>query len=196
MMAEIESHRLEKNPTECLARPMRRCYLRLNGSWGMPQKRGNMINAQATIIGNVTNDPELKYIASGAALLRFTVASNHYWTDGDGEKKESTMFVDCTAWRFTAEDSANVLEKGVGVMVVGRLEEQSWEDKETGAKRSKICLIADNVAILTRSIESFERKRRSNNEGGSASPAKKAVSPRQAQQRQSVPTIQDTEEPF
>jgi len=81
-------------------------------------------------------------------------------------------------------------------MVVGRLEEQSWEDKETGAKRSKICLVADNVAILTRSIESFERKRRSNNEGGSASPAKKPVSPRQAQQRQSVPTIQDNEEPF
>jgi single-stranded DNA-binding protein len=105
-----------------------------------------MINAQATIIGNVTNDPELKYIASGAALLRFTVASNHYWTDG--------------------------------------------------AKRSKICLIADNVAILTRSIESFERKRRSNNEGGSPASPKKAVSPRQAQQRQSVPTIQDNEEPF
>jgi len=155
-----------------------------------------MISAQATIIGNITNDPELKFVANGAALLRFTVASNHYWTDGDGEKKESTMFIDCTAWRFTAEDSANVLEKGVGVMVVGRLEEQSWEDKETGAKRSKICLIADNVAILTRSIESFERKRRSNNDGGSSASPKKAVSPRQAQQRQSVPTIQDNEEPF
>lgn len=155
-----------------------------------------MISAQATIIGNVTNDPELKYTGNGTALLRFTVASNHYWTDGDGEKKESTSFIECSAWRYIAEDAANVLEKGVGVMVVGRLEEQTWEDKETGAKRSKIALVVDNVAVLARSIESFERKRRGNNEGGSSAPAKKAVSPRQGQQRQTVPAIQDNEEPF
>jgi single-strand DNA-binding protein len=153
-----------------------------------------MISAQATIIGNVTNEPELKYTGSGVPLLRFSVAANHYWTDADGEKKESTSFIDCSAWRYTAEDAANVLEKGVGVMVVGRLEEQSWEDKETGAKRSKIALVVDNVAILARSIESFERKRRGNNEGGA--PAKKAVSPRQAQQRQTTPNITDEEEPF
>jgi single-strand DNA-binding protein len=155
-----------------------------------------MITAQATIIGNVTSDPELKYTANNTALLRFTIASNHYWTDADGEKKESTSFIECSAWRYVAEDAANVLEKGVGVMVTGRLEEQTWEDKETGAKRSKIALVVDNVAILARSIESFERKRRANNEGGSSAPAKKAVSPRQAQQRQTVPAIQDNEEPF
>ena len=152
-----------------------------------------MSQSPTTIIGNVTDDPKLTFTGEGTPRLNFGVAINHYWTDASGEKQEKTSFINVTAWRYLAEDSANVLEKGVGVIINGRLEQRSWDDKESGQKRSVVEITADNIGLLTRSIESFERKRR-NNEGGA--PAKKAVSPRQAQQRQTVPAIQDNEEPF
>jgi single-strand DNA-binding protein len=161
--------------------------------WGMPQKRGKMSQSSTTIIGNVTDDPKLMFSGEGNARINFSVAVNHYWTDSSGEKQEKTSYINVTAWRFLAEDSANVLEKGVGVIVTGRLEQRSWEDKETGKTRSVVEITADNIGILTRSIESFERKRRNAGDGGGA---KKAVSPRQAQQRQTVPAITDEEEPF
>jgi len=153
-----------------------------------------MSQSATTIIGNVTDDPKLTFTGEGTARLNFGVAVNHYYTDAKGEKQEKVSFINVTAWRYLAEDSASVLEKGVGVIVSGRLEQRSWDDKETGQKRSVVEITADNVGVLTRSIESFERKRRGNSEGGA--PAKKAVSPRQAQSRQSVPNITDEEEPF
>lgn len=153
-----------------------------------------MSQSPTTIIGNVTDEPKLTFTGEGTPRLNFGVAVNHYWTDNNGEKQEKTSFINVTAWRFLAEDSANVLEKGVGVIVNGRLEQRSWEDKETGKTRSVIEITADNIGVLTRSIETFERKRRGGE--GNGGNAKKATSPRQAQQRQTVPTITDEEEPF
>lgn len=149
-----------------------------------------MSQSPATIIGNVTDDPKLTFSADGKPRLAFSVAINHYWTDASGEKQEKTSYINVVAWRYLAEDSANVLEKGVGVIVTGRLEQRSWEDKETGKNRSLVELVADSIGLQTRSIESFERKRRGNADG---QPAKKAAAPRQAA-RQAV--IQDEEEPF
>lgn len=150
-----------------------------------------MSQSPTTIIGNVTDDPKLMFTGEGTPRINFSVAVNHYWTDGNGEKQEKTSYINVTAWRYLAEDSANVLEKGVGVIVTGRLESRSWEDKETGKTRSVVEITADNIGIQTRSIEKFERKRR-----GGDSATKKAQSPRQAQQRQTVPAITDEEEPF
>ena len=147
-----------------------------------------MSQSQSTLIGNVTSDPELKFLANGQAKLTFSIAVNHYWTDQAGEKQEKASFFNVVAWRYTAEDAASILEKGIGVIVTGRLEQRSWE-ADDGTKRSAIELVADNIGIQARSIESFERKRRSA-EGGT--PAKKATSPRLA----AVPTITETEEPF
>lgn len=148
-----------------------------------------MSQSQTVLIGNVTSDPELKYLTNGQAKLAFSIAVNHSWTDQAGEKQEKASFFNVVAWRYTAEDAANILEKGVGVIVTGRLEQRSWE-AEDGGKRSAIELIADNIGIQARSIESFERKRRSNDGAGAQ---KKAAAPaRQAQQRQ----ITEEEEPF
>jgi single-strand DNA-binding protein len=147
-----------------------------------------MSQSQSTLIGNVTSDPELKFLANGQAKLTFSIAVNHYWTDQAGEKQEKASFFNVVAWRYTAEDAANILEKGIGLIVTGRLEQRSWE-AEDGTKRSAIELVADNIGVQARSIESFERKRRSA-EGGT--PARKAASPRLA----TVPTITETEEPF
>jgi len=136
---------------------------------GVPpqQKRDEHMVAfsPAIIIGNLTADPKLTYTDGGAALLKFGVASNHYYRDKDNEKQEKTSFFDVTAWRYLAEDSASVLEKGVGVIVQGRLEQRSWE-ADDGTKRSKIELIADHIGVLTRSIEDFTRKRRGQNGEG------------------------------
>jgi len=141
-----------------------------------PGKKATMAQSDVTLIGNVTNEPELKYTGAGAARLGFSIAVNHYWTDGDGEKQERTSFFNVTAWRYLAEDAAAVLEKGVGVIVQGRLEQRTWDDDE-GNKRSTIDVLANNIGLQVRSVESFERKRRSDSDGA---PAKKAASPRKS----------------
>jgi single-strand DNA-binding protein len=147
-----------------------------------------MSQSQTVLIGNVTSDPELKFLTNGQAKLAFSIAVNHSWTDQSGEKQEKASFFNVVAWRYTAEDAANILEKGVGVIVTGRLEQRSWE-AEDGGKRSVVELIADNIGIQARSIESFERKRR-NNDGAGAQ--KKAAAPARQAQR----TITEEEEPF
>ena len=116
------------------------------------------MNPTPTVItGNVTNDPELTFTGSGQARLSFSIASNYVWYDQAGEKQEKVSFFNIVAWRYTAENAAKTLEKGIGVVVVGRLEQRSYEDKE-GNKRSAVELIADAIAIDTRSIEEVTRR--------------------------------------
>jgi single-strand DNA-binding protein len=133
-----------------------------------------MSQTPAVIIGNVTADPELTFTNSGIGRLGFSVACNYSYTDANGDKQEKVSYFNVVAWRYLAEDTAAVLEKGVGVIVSGRLEQRSWEDKE-GNKRSTVELVADSIGIQTRSIESFERKRRNESENGAPAPAKKAT---------------------
>jgi len=121
--------------------------------------------APVTITGNLTADPEVRYFDSGTAKLQFSVAVNNYWTDAKGEKQEKTSFFNVVAWRNLAEDGAGILAKGVRVTVTGRLEQESWDDKETGKKRSAIHVLADEIGISVRSIEKFDRKQRQQGEG-------------------------------
>ena len=116
-----------------------------------------MSNADVTIIGNVTADPELKFSSNGNARLVFSVASNRNF-QVNGEWQKETSFFNVIAWRKTAEDAAGILEKGLPVMVKGRLEQRSWEDKESGAKRSTVEVVADAVAVNVYAIESLERR--------------------------------------
>ena len=125
-----------------------------------------MNNSAFTGCGNVTQDPELSFTDSGIAKLKFSIACNRSYKKGD-EWVEETSFFNVVAWRKLAEDTADVLEKGVGVIVNGRLAQRSWDDKE-GNKRSTVEVVAENVAIQTRSISDFTRKRGGDNaEGGS-----------------------------
>jgi single-strand DNA-binding protein len=137
-----------------------------------------MATSSTTIIGNVTADPELKFSNDGLARLNFSVASTHYYTDSKGEKQEKVSFFNVVCWRYLAEDAARVLEKGIGAIVSGRLEQRSWE-ADDGTKRTTVELVADHVGVLARSIESLERTKRQDSGGGSE-PAKKAMSPRAA----------------
>lgn len=122
-----------------------------------------MNTSPLTVIGNLTAQPEMTFTSSGQAKLTFTVASTHIWYDSDGAKQEKTSFFNVAAWRYLAEHSARTLEKGIGVIVHGRLEQRTYEDKE-GNNRSYIELIADEIGICTRSLEEVTR-RTANNAG-------------------------------
>lgn len=122
-----------------------------------PKLKEKMNTSPITIIGNLTADPELTFTTSGQAKLSFSVASSHVWYDADGNKQEKTSFFNVAAWRYLAENSARTLEKGIGVVVFGRLEQRTYEDKE-GNNRSYIEVIAEDIGILTRSLEAVTRR--------------------------------------
>ncbi|WP_116116037.1 single-stranded DNA-binding protein [Austwickia chelonae] len=100
-----------------------------------------------TIIGNLTSDPELRFTPSGAAVANFTVAStprsfdrqSNEWKDGE------TLFMRCSIWRDAAENVAESLSRGTRVVVTGRLKSRSWDDKETGQKRTVMEMEVDEV---------------------------------------------------
>lgn len=138
--------------------------------------------APVTIIGNLTADPELTYTTTGQAKLSFSVANTHVWYDQAGEKQDKTSYFNVTSWRYLAENSARTLEKGVGVIVYGRLEQRSYEDKE-GNKRSIVEVVAEEIAISTKSLETIERRQRSENGDGNGSAAPSG----QSQQRRARP---------
>jgi single-strand DNA-binding protein len=152
-----------------------------------------MATATLTISGNVTNEPELTYTANGAPRLAFGVAVNYGYTDAQGERQEKTSYFNVTAWRYLAENSARVLEKGIGVVVTGRLEQRSYEDKE-GVKRSVVDLIADEIGVATRSIESIERRTKQDN--ADSKPAARPAAPRTRPATAKVSVGADEGEPF
>ena len=111
-----------------------------------------------TLVGNLTADPELKFTTSGKSQLTFSVAVNDNYTNQAGEKVEKTSFFNIIAWGYLADNSVNVLEKGMGVVVVGTLDQRSWEDKESGAKRSVVEIKAMEIGVRTGSVESVKRR--------------------------------------
>ena len=101
------------------------------------------------LIGNLTRDPELRYIPSGTAVATFTVASNRAYTSAAGEKKEEACFVRVVSWARQAELCGQYLSKGSPVFVEGRLQSRNWETPD-GQKRSTIEVVAQNVQFLGR----------------------------------------------
>src|SRR3990170_4202931 len=90
-----------------------------------------------TLIGNLVDDPELRFTASGLAMARLRFAVNRRWQDKSGTWQEDTSFFGCTLWRDAAENAAESLQKGMRVIVTGRLEQRNWETAE-GEKRSGV----------------------------------------------------------
>lgn len=101
------------------------------------------------LIGNLTRDPELRYIPSGQAVTNFTVAVNRTYMATTGEKKEEVSFIRVVVWAKRAEVCHEYLRKGSPVFVEGRLQSRSW-DAPDGTKRSTIEVIAQNVQFLGR----------------------------------------------
>jgi single-strand DNA-binding protein len=114
----------------------------------MPDFRMPDLN-KVYIAGRLTRDPELKYTQSGLAMCRLGLAASHFYKGRDGEKKEETLFIDVTVWDKQAEYLGQRLRQGSPVLVEGRLRTDSWEDKTTGQKRSKIDVQALRVQELS-----------------------------------------------
>ena len=99
------------------------------------------------MIGNLTRDPELRYIPSGSAVASFTVAMNRVYKLQTGEKKEEASFVRVVVWGRMAEVCGEYLTKGNPVFVEGRLQSRSWDGPD-GQKRNTIEVIATNIQFL------------------------------------------------
>jgi single-strand DNA-binding protein len=102
------------------------------------------------LMGNLTRDPELRYTPNGAAVTDLPIAVNRSWTGKDGERKEEVLFVDVTVWDRQAETCCQYLKKGRSIHVEGSLKLESWDDKTTGEKKSKIKVVAERVQFLDR----------------------------------------------
>jgi len=100
------------------------------------------------LIGNVTRDPEIKYTPKGTALVELGLAMNRVYTPEGGERREETTFVDVTIWGRTAEIANEYAKKGKQIYIEGRLQLDTWEDKTSGQKRSKLRVVADNLTLL------------------------------------------------
>jgi len=102
------------------------------------------------LIGNLTRDPDLRYTPGGAAVCSFGVAVNRRYTTARGEDREDTCFVDVDAWGKWGEACNTYLRKGSPVLIEGRLRLDQWEDRETGARRSKLMVVAEHGQFLGR----------------------------------------------
>ena len=101
-----------------------------------------------TVVGTVTKDPELKFINSGKAVIRFSVVTSKKKKNDDGSWEDTgTTYWEITAWDVLAENAADVLMKGTQVVVLGTIENQEWLDKSTNEKKSKLVITAQHIAV-------------------------------------------------
>ncbi|GDY23265.1 hypothetical protein LBMAG56_46120 [Verrucomicrobiota bacterium] len=108
-----------------------------------------MANFNKVILaGNLTRDPELRYTPKGTAIAKLGMAINRTWKNEAGETKEEVTFVDVDAFGRSAEVIAQYLKKGRPILVEGRLKLDTWEDKQTNQKKSKLGVILDSFQFL------------------------------------------------
>jgi len=101
------------------------------------------------LVGNLTRDPQVKYTTGGTAVAELGMAVSRQWFDKQSNsKKEETTFVDVTLWGRTAEVAGEYLSKGRPVLIEGRLQLDTWEDRETKQKRSKLRVVGENMTML------------------------------------------------
>ena len=101
-----------------------------------------------TILGNLVRDVELRYTRSGTAVCDISIAVNERVKQSDGSYEDRPHFFDVTCWSKTAETASNYLSKGSPVLIHGRLSQEQWQDKETGAKRSKVKIVCERLVML------------------------------------------------
>ncbi len=100
------------------------------------------------LIGNLTRDPEVRYTPKGNAVCDMAIAVNRRYVNDAGERQEEVTYLDIVLWNKQAELAGQYLAKGRSVYVEGRLQMDSWEDKATGQKRTKIRIVCENMQFL------------------------------------------------
>ena len=105
--------------------------------------------SKAIITGNLTRDPELRSTPSGSSVCGFSVAVNRVFRDSNGNQQEDVSFIDCSAWGKLGEMISQYAKKGSSVLVSGRLDQRSWEDKNSGQKRSRVEVVVEDFNFLS-----------------------------------------------
>ncbi len=100
------------------------------------------------LMGNLTRDPEVRYTPKGSAVTDIGLAVNRVYSTEGGEKREEVTFIDITLWGRTAEIAGEYLKKGRPVLIEGRLQLDTWDDKQSGQKRSKLKVIGETMQLL------------------------------------------------
>ena len=100
------------------------------------------------LLGNLTRDPEVRYTPKGSAVCDLGLAVNRQYTLDSGEKREEVTYVDIVLWSRLAEIAGEYLKKGRPVFIEGRLQLDSWDDKQTGQKRTKLRVIGETMQLL------------------------------------------------
>lgn len=136
------------------------------------------------LMGNLTRDPEMRTTPNGQSVTNFSLAVNRTWRGGDGEQQEAVSYIDCVAWAKAGEIINQYLNKGSAVLVSGRLDQRSWDDKDSGQKRSKIEVVVEDFNFVGGGGGS------SGSEGGSSSRSSSPTSAKSADS--SKPPIDDS----
>jgi single-strand DNA-binding protein len=100
------------------------------------------------LLGNLTRDPEVRYTPKGSAVCDLGIAINRSYTLDSGEKREEVTFVDVVLWARLAEIAGEYLKKGRPIFIEGRLQLDTWDDKQSGQKRSKLRVIGETMQLL------------------------------------------------
>ena len=142
------------------------------------------------LVGNLTRDPELRYTPKGTAIAKIGLAVNHKWRNEAGELKEEVTFVDVEVWGKTAENVGQYMRKGSPILIEGRLKLETWDDKQTNQKRSKMVVVGETVQFLgsPRGSENAPAAERANR------PA--AAKPPEAAAEPDVPPPEEDDVPF
>ena len=129
-----------------------------------------MADNTVTLVGNITDDPELRFTPSGRPVANFTVAVNRRYKNNDGQWEDKLDgFFRCNVWADQAENAAESLQKGTRVLVTGRLQQRQWEDND-GNKRSAFEIQVDEVGPSLRwSTAQVQKSQRSGGGGGGGS---------------------------
>jgi single-strand DNA-binding protein len=135
------------------------------------------------LLGNLTRDPEVRYTPKGSAVCDLGIAVNRQYTLENGEKREEVTYVDVVLWSRLAEIAGEYLKKGRPVFIEGRLQMDSWEDKQSGQKRTKLRVVGETMQLLGSrpsggagaSSEAGEGDRESHSGGKSSAPPAKAA---------------------
>jgi single-strand DNA-binding protein len=148
------------------------------------------------LAGNLTRDPQVRFLANEKAVAEFGLAINRKFKAGDGSLKEEVTFVDVEVWGRTAELCSQYLTKGRGCFIEGRLKLDSWEDKKDGSKRSKLRVVADNVQFLDSGKGRGEGAPASASDGGEVEGDAPAAPARPSRPASPAPAAGDDEPPF
>jgi single-strand DNA-binding protein len=134
------------------------------------------------LLGNLTRDPEIKYTPKGTAIANIGLAVNRVYSNEQGEKIEETTFVDVELWGRTAEIAQEYLRKGRPVLIEGRLKLDTWDDKQSGQKRSKMRVVGEAMQLLGGRDGGSGGGGGESSEGRSASPPRRPSPPAQKPQ--------------